>query len=95
MKSSIPNAGGTFQPLRHRSGTMRDRLHGYTKRTLGAGGSVTEAVSSIHIHVHSHIEFISYTLPLSSKTFGFALKRFIFNLKFQLTLSFFLEKNAE
>lgn len=46
MKSSIPNAGGTFQPLRHRSGTMRDRLHGYTKRTLGAGGSVTEAVSS-------------------------------------------------
>jgi len=25
---------------------MRDRLHGYTKRTLGAGGSVTEAVSS-------------------------------------------------
>ena len=48
MKSSIPNAGGTFQPLRHRSGTMRDRLHGYTKRTLGAGGSVTEAVSIFH-----------------------------------------------
>ena len=46
MKSAIPNnGGGTFQPLRHRSGTMRDRLHGYTKRTLGAGGSVTEAVS--------------------------------------------------
>lgn len=44
MKSSVPSAGGTFQPLRHRSGTMRDRLHGYTKRTLGAGGSVTEAV---------------------------------------------------
>ncbi len=47
MKSAIPNGGGTFQPLRHRSGTMRDRLHGYTKRTLGAGGSVTEAVSVI------------------------------------------------
>lgn len=46
MKSSIPSAGGTFKPLRHRSGTLRDRLHGYTKRTLGAGGSVTEAVSS-------------------------------------------------
>jgi MOB kinase activator 1 len=45
MKSSIPSAGGTFQPLRHRSGTMRDRLHAYTKQTLGAGGSVTEAVS--------------------------------------------------
>jgi len=46
MKSSIPPSnGGTFQPLRHRSGTMRDRLHGYTKRTLGAGGSVTEAVT--------------------------------------------------
>lgn len=44
MKSSIPSSGGTFQPLRHRSGTMRSRLHGYTKRTLGAGGSVTEAV---------------------------------------------------
>ena len=36
---------GTFQPLRHRSGTMRDRLHNYTKRTLGAGGSMNEAVS--------------------------------------------------
>lgn len=45
MKSGVPSSGGTFQPLRHRSGTMRDRLHGYTKRTLGAGGSVTEAVS--------------------------------------------------
>jgi len=46
MRSAIPNnGGGTFQPLRHRSGTMRDRLHGYTKRTLGAGGSVTEAVT--------------------------------------------------
>ena len=42
---NMPNGSGTFQPLRHRSGTMRDRLHGYTKRTLGAGGSVTEAVS--------------------------------------------------
>jgi len=41
-----PTGGsGTFKPLRHRSGTMRDRLHGYTKRTLGAGGSVTEAVA--------------------------------------------------
>jgi hypothetical protein len=34
----------TFQPMQHRSGTMRDRLHAYTKRTLGAGGSVSEAV---------------------------------------------------
>ena len=24
---------------------MRDRLHNYTKRTLGAGGSMNEAVS--------------------------------------------------
>jgi MOB kinase activator 1 len=60
MKSSIPNAGGTFQPLRHRSGTMRDRLHGYTKRTLGAGGSVTEAVSltrcTICMYVRTRID---------------------------------------
>jgi hypothetical protein len=42
---SRPSSSGTFQPLRHRSGTMRDRLHGYTKRTLGAGGSMNEAVS--------------------------------------------------
>jgi len=41
---SRPSSSGTFQPLRHRSGTMRDRLHGYTKRTLGAGGSMNEAV---------------------------------------------------
>lgn len=60
MKSSIPNAGGTFQPLRHRSGTMRDRLHGYTKRTLGAGGSVTEAVSTNAIPP-------SYCYPLSTE----------------------------
>eukprot|EP00566_Odontella_aurita_P016683 CAMPEP_0113545908 /NCGR_PEP_ID=MMETSP0015_2-20120614/11520_1 /TAXON_ID=2838 /ORGANISM="Odontella" /LENGTH=254 /DNA_ID=CAMNT_0000446321 /DNA_START=23 /DNA_END=786 /DNA_ORIENTATION=- /assembly_acc=CAM_ASM_000160 len=44
-KSSLPSGSGTFQPLRHRSGTMRDRLHGYTKRTLGAGGSMNEAVA--------------------------------------------------
>ena len=38
-------ATGTFQPMKHRSGTLRDRLHAYTKRTLGAGGSIEEAVS--------------------------------------------------
>jgi hypothetical protein len=37
--------GGTFQPLQHRSGTLRERLHSYTRRTLGAGGSINEAVS--------------------------------------------------
>jgi hypothetical protein len=42
------NMNGTFQPLQHRSGTMRDRLHAITKRTLGAGGSVSEAVSDTH-----------------------------------------------
>lgn len=31
--------------MRHRSGTLRERLHGYTRATLGAGGSITEAVS--------------------------------------------------
>lgn len=36
--------GGTFQPLQHRTGTLRERLHSYTKRTLGAGGSINEAV---------------------------------------------------
>ena len=45
MSKKLPSASGTFQPLRHRSGTMRDRLHNYTKRTLGAGGSVNDAVS--------------------------------------------------
>mmetsp|Transcript_14425 Transcript_14425/g.23850 ORF Transcript_14425/g.23850 Transcript_14425/m.23850 type:complete len:226 (+) Transcript_14425:78-755(+) len=45
MSSSRPSSGGTFQPLRHRSGTMRDRLHSYTKRTLGAGGSIHQAVA--------------------------------------------------
>lgn len=39
-----PTHGGTFQPLQHRSGTLRDRLHSYTKSTLGAGGSINEAV---------------------------------------------------
>jgi hypothetical protein len=40
-----PAHTGTFQPLQHRSGTLRDRLHSYTKSTLGAGGSINEAVS--------------------------------------------------
>lgn len=40
-----PASTGTFQPLRHRSGTMRERLHSYTKRTLGAGGSYNDAVA--------------------------------------------------
>lgn len=39
-RTSLPTGAGTFQPLRHRSGTLRDRLHGYTKQTLGAGGSL-------------------------------------------------------
>jgi MOB kinase activator 1 len=34
----------TFTPVQHRSGTLRDRLHSYTKRTLGAGGSMNDAV---------------------------------------------------
>jgi hypothetical protein len=41
---SPPSHSGTFQPLQHRSGTLRERLHSYTKRTLGAGGSINEAV---------------------------------------------------
>mmetsp|Transcript_45328 Transcript_45328/g.53074 ORF Transcript_45328/g.53074 Transcript_45328/m.53074 type:complete len:226 (-) Transcript_45328:400-1077(-) len=41
----MSQASGTFKPMKHRSGSMRDRLHGYTKRTLGAGGSINEAVS--------------------------------------------------
>lgn len=40
-----PTHGGTFQPLQHKSGALRDRLHSYTKSTLGAGGSINEAVS--------------------------------------------------
>ena len=43
--SSHPHHSGTFQPLRHRSGTLRDRLHGYTRQTLGAGGSLDDAVA--------------------------------------------------
>jgi len=42
---STPSSVGTFQPIRHRSGTLRDRLHAYTRRTLGAGGSINEAVA--------------------------------------------------
>jgi hypothetical protein len=38
------HSSGTFQPLLHRSGTLRERLHSYTKKTLGAGGSINEAV---------------------------------------------------
>ncbi|EED88017.1 predicted protein [Thalassiosira pseudonana CCMP1335] len=45
MATKPPSHGGTFQPLRHRSGTLRDRLHGYTKQTLGAGGSLNDAVT--------------------------------------------------
>jgi hypothetical protein len=45
----MSSSSGTFQPLRHRSGTMRDRLHAYTKRTLGAGGSINEAVRANYI----------------------------------------------
>jgi len=41
----MPSSSGTFQPMKHRSGTLRDRLHAYTKRTLGAGGSIEEAVA--------------------------------------------------
>jgi hypothetical protein len=43
-----PASTGTFQPLRHRSGTMRERLHSYTQRTLGAGGSYNDAVRAIN-----------------------------------------------
>jgi len=43
-----PASTGTFQPLRHRSGTMRERLHAYTKRTLGAGGSYNDAVRGFY-----------------------------------------------
>jgi hypothetical protein len=39
-----PSHSGTFQPLQHRSGTLRERLHSYTKSTLGAGGSINDAV---------------------------------------------------
>ena len=42
-----PTSTGTFEPLRHRSGTMRERLHAYTKRTLGAGGSYNDAVRKL------------------------------------------------
>jgi hypothetical protein len=44
-----PTHGGTFQPLQHKSGALRDRLHSYTKSTLGAGGSINEAVSFVEL----------------------------------------------
>jgi hypothetical protein len=45
QQQSYANGGTvTFQPLVHRTGTLRARLHSYTKRTLGAGGSINEAV---------------------------------------------------
>ena len=45
-----PSNGGTFQPLQHKSGALRDRLHSYTKSTLGAGGSINEAVSCVFLY---------------------------------------------
>ena len=47
-----PTSTGTFEPLRHRSGTMRERLHAYTKRTLGAGGSYNDAVCKLYFSSH-------------------------------------------
>jgi len=44
-----PSHAGTFQPLQHRSGTLRERLHSYTKSTLGAGGSINEAVRALNV----------------------------------------------
>ena len=51
-----PQSGGTFQPLRHRSGTMRERLHAYTKRTLGAGGSYNDAVSYTSMNMNMNMD---------------------------------------
>jgi hypothetical protein len=48
QSTMAPTSTGTFQPLRHRSGTLRERLHAYTKRTLGAGGSYNDAVRGEH-----------------------------------------------
>jgi len=31
--------------MTHQTGTLRDRLHSYTRRTLGSGGSVNDAVA--------------------------------------------------
>jgi len=52
-----PSHAGTFQPLQHRSGTLRERLHSYTKSTLGAGGSINEAVRR---------SFARFALPLAA-----------------------------
>lgn len=61
------NVVGTFKPLQHRSGTLRERLHSYTKRTLGAGGSINEAVSDYSIFlVLVALNFSLVTLSLSS-----------------------------
>ncbi|GMI02467.1 hypothetical protein TrLO_g42 [Triparma laevis f. longispina] len=38
------SSSNTFQPLRHRSSTFMNRLHAYTQRTLGSGGTLYEAV---------------------------------------------------
>lgn len=58
------NNGGTFQPLLHRSGTLRERLHSYTKRTLGAGGSINEAVSLAFRASDYHIQSIHFAVSV-------------------------------
>ena len=51
---------GTFQPMLHRSGTLRERLHSYTKRTLGAGGSINEAVRIVSLSEEESLSNINY-----------------------------------
>lgn len=36
---------GSFKPLKHRPGTLRNRLHSITAGTLGAGGAIHQAVA--------------------------------------------------
>lgn len=70
-----PTHGGTFQPLQHKSGALRDRLHSYTKSTLGAGGSINEAVRWFAIYFVAVVGFLlgkcfdSPILVLSSSSF--------------------------
>ena len=93
-----PTHGGTFQPLQHKSGALRDRLHSYTKSTLGAGGSINEAVSCSVVFLtllwFMHVSYpvnlalmFSYSIRLHFRTGNHVLLGLLFTpLTFSTTL---------
>ena len=93
MSSRLPTTSGTFQPMQHRSGTLRDRLHGYTKQTLGAGGSINEAVrfemrSVFDESIYPRISKLYETARFGLRYVSFLTIAFIRAFVFRFTLKF-------